>query len=173
MIRNLRVGDRIRVDSRKTSPVLAIFRHYRSSIPFVELHTIDNQTEPLRLTPFHSILSRKPYDHIEQYRFARDVSVGDFVFSILHGKLIEITAVHITIHVEEYAYAPLTFEGTIVTNNLIASCYATFSHSTMHILTTPIRWWYWILIQFQQFHLHKLSTMFCVHFVDLYLWLFI
>jgi hypothetical protein len=166
------VGDRIYVDSHKISSVLAIFRHHRSSIPFIELHTINNKTEPLRLTPLHSILLRKSNERIEQYRFARDVSVGDFVFSISSGQLIEITAVRSIVHVEEYAYAPLTFEGTIVANSLIASCYATFCHSIMHILMTPIRWWYWLLIQFQQPYLHKLSTIFCVRFVDLYLWLF-
>jgi hypothetical protein len=168
-ISDLHIGDRVRINSYKTSQVLAVFLHYRSSISFIELHTTINVSKPLRLTPTHSILVRKPHDRVEQYRFAHDVSLGDFVFSASTRQMMKVTELRKILHVEEYAYAPLTFEGTIVTNNITASCYATYCHSTMHMIMTPIRWWYWILIQFEQYNLHKLSTAFCVYFVDWYL----
>jgi len=168
-IRNLHVGDRVRINSYKTSEILAVFRHYRSSILFIELHSTSNVSKPLRLTPAHSILMRKPHDRVEQYRFARDISVGDFVFFASTRQMMKVIELREILYFEEYAYAPLTFEGTIVTNNMMASCYATYSHSIMHMIMTPIRWWYWFLIQFEQHYLHKLSTAFCVYFVDWYL----
>jgi hypothetical protein len=111
----------------------------------------------------------KLHDGGGQYRFARDISVGDFVFSASTGQMIKVIELRKIVHLEEYAYAPLTFEGTIVVNNIVASCYATYRHSIMHMIMTPIRWWYWILIQSEQHYLHKLSTSCCVCFVDWYL----
>ncbi|CAF3961116.1 unnamed protein product [Rotaria magnacalcarata] len=172
LMRDLRVGDQIHVSSGKVSPVVAIFRHQRSYLAFIELQTTSNLSKPLRLTSSHSILTRKPSNGIEQYRFARDVSVGDFVFSAIEQQSIKVTDVRHVFHADEYAYAPLTFEGTIVVNDLIASCYATHSHSNMHIIMTPIRWWYWALIQYQQLYLHGITTGLCERFVDTYLLLF-
>ncbi|CAM4836164.1 unnamed protein product [Rotaria magnacalcarata] len=172
LMRDLRVGDQIHVSSGKVSPVVAIFRHQRSCLAFIELQTTSNLSKPLRLTSSHSILTRKPSNGIEQYRFARDVSVGDFVFSAIEQQSIKVTDVRHVFHADEYAYAPLTFEGTIVVNDLIASCYATHSHSNMHIIMTPIRWWYWALIQYQQLYLHGITTGLCERFVDTYLLLF-
>ena len=166
---DLRAGDRVRINFHATSQVLTVFRHYRSSILFIELHSTTNLSKPLRLTPAHSILVHKLGDTVEQHRFARDISVGDFVLSASTHQMIKVIELRKILHVEEYAYAPLTFEGTIVVNNITASCYATYSHSIMHTITTPIRWWYWILIQFEQHYLHELSTTFCGHFVDWYL----
>lgn len=83
--------------------------------------------------------------------------------------MVKVTELREISRVEEYAYAPLTFEGTIVTNNITASCYATYSHSIMHMMMTPIRWWYWILIRFNQHYLNQLSTLFFGYVVDCYL----
>ena len=38
------------------------------------------------------------------------------------------------------AFVPLTAEGTIVVDGVLASCYASFDHDWAHLLTTPIRW---------------------------------
>ncbi len=39
------------------------------------------------------------------------------------------------------AYVPLTAEGTIVVDEILASCYDSFDHDLAHIALTPIRWY--------------------------------
>ena len=39
---------------------------------------------------------------------------------------------------------PLTAEGTIVVDGVLASCYASFDHDWAHLLTTPVRWFPWL-----------------------------
>ena len=38
------------------------------------------------------------------------------------------------------AYAPLTMDGNIVVDGVLASCYANTDHDLSHIGMTPIRW---------------------------------
>ena len=38
------------------------------------------------------------------------------------------------------AYVPLTMEGTVLVDGVLASCYASFDHHLAHIAMTPIRW---------------------------------
>ena len=42
------------------------------------------------------------------------------------------------------AFVPLTVEGTIVVDGVLASCYASFDHDWAHLLTTPFRWLPWL-----------------------------
>jgi hypothetical protein len=143
------------------SRVLAIFHHQRSSIRFLDIYTTNNQ-EPLRLTPSHSILIKKNNDKssLFYYDFAYNIVIGDLIFS---SKLKPVRVINIKeiILYNQTISTPLTFEGNILVNNLIASCYATYTHQFMHILTTPIRYWYQIEI-FSRFNY------FIVHFIDFY-----
>ena len=38
------------------------------------------------------------------------------------------------------AYVPLTMEGTIVVDGVLASCYPSAQHDLAHIVMAPIRW---------------------------------
>ena len=126
------------------SQILTVFHHRRSSVRFLDLYTTD-QVEPLRLTPSHSILTNK-HAHPQSsfhYEFASNLVVGDWLISSKRHS-IQITKIE-EIHLfNQTISTPLTFEGTIIVNDLIASCYATFSHQWMHWLSTPIRYWYQI-----------------------------
>ena len=37
-------------------------------------------------------------------------------------------------------YTPLTMEGNIIVNGILASCYAFGNHDLAHVGVTPIRW---------------------------------
>ena len=39
------------------------------------------------------------------------------------------------------AFVPLTEDGTIMMDGVVASCYASFDHDLAHIAMTPMRWW--------------------------------
>ena len=150
------------------STILVVFRHYRSSIRFLDICTA-GQMMPLRLTPLHSLLVLSKYDTRERYSFAKDLSIGDFVF-LSDLRPLKVVNIKEVVVYNDSGYAPLTFEGNIIINDLIASCYAKYGHSTMHIITTPIRWWFFILFKYQQFpyfnYLQKLTTDIIVSFID-------
>lgn len=171
-ISQVRVGDRVLVfrdPEIVASPVLAILTHLHAPIiDFLDLYTSDTT---LRLTPLHFLLVRKQNQMKITYVRAEDVSVGDFVYrssSASNLTFIRINRIEKRTVQKENAYTPLTLEGTVVVNDLVASCYATYSPSVMHILTKPVQWWFWLLIQFEFYRLAEWSSLVVVSFLDLY-----
>lgn len=153
----LHTGDEVLVHSSSgqfhPSRVLTVFHHQRSSVRFLDLYTTEN-SQPLRLTPSHSILTKNGYD------FASNLLVGDWLISS-EFQSIQITKIEEIVLVNQTISTPLTFEGNIIANNLIASCYATFNHQSMHWITTPIRYWY----QIERF---SRWNSYLVHLIDFY-----
>ena len=153
-----------------SSPVLAIFRHHRSSIRFIDIYTTES-IFPLRLTPLHSLLVRPKHSRTERYAFAQTISVDDFVFSS-DSRFIKVTNIIEILVSNDIVYAPLTFEGSIIVNGLVASCYGTLDHSIMHMITIPIRWWYFILLQFHRLpgfdYCQSITSNLIVLFIDFY-----
>ena len=167
------VGDLVFVKNKykvTTSPILAIFQHYRNVIRFLDIYT-NESINPLRLTPLHSLLVVAKYDKHPRYTFAQDVSINDIVFS---SDLHQVRVINIkeTLIYNDSGYAPLTFEGNIIVNDILASCYATYDHSIMHIITTPIRWWFYMLYEFYQsiefIYVQKLTSNIVISLVDFY-----
>jgi len=170
---DLVVGDHvyvIRKDEVITSPVLAIFRHHRNSIRFIDIYTAQT-VSPLRLTPLHSLLVFSKHGKTQHYSYAQDILVDDFIFSS-NLRLSKVTAIKEVLVDDDIVYAPLTLEGSIIVNDIVASCYGTLNHSIMHILTIPIRWWYFALFHFHQLtgfdHFQRMTSNFVVHVVDFY-----
>jgi hypothetical protein len=164
-LNTLNTGEEVLVYSSfgqlQKSRILTIFHHQRSSVRFLDIYTRNNR-EPLRLTPSHSILTKKNNDQqsLFHYDFAYNIVIGDFIFS---SKLESVQVVNIKeiILYNQTISTPLTFEGNIIVNNLIGSCYATYTHQFMHMLTTPIRYWY-------QIETVSRFNYFIVHFIDFY-----
>lgn len=68
--------------------------------------------------------------------FARDVSIGDRLFTINGTKRV----VSITFSLMTGYSAPLTYDGSLIVDGSWTSCYAEiFSHSLAHAAMTPIR----------------------------------
>jgi hypothetical protein len=143
------------------SRVLAVFHHQRSLVRFLDIYTTNNQ-EPLRLTPSHSILTRKNHakESLFHYNFAHNIAIGDFILSSNLNPVRVMNIKEIILYNQTIS-TPLTFEGNIIVNNLIASCYATYTHQLMHILTTPIRYWY-------QIETFSRFNYLIIHFIDFY-----
>lgn len=161
----MRIGEEVLVYSPSgkitKSRVLTIFHHQRSSVRFLEIHTASKQ-EPLRLTPSHSILMKKNDQKQSDfyYNFAFNIAIGDFVLSS-ELKPLRVINIKEIILSDQVISTPLTFEGNIIVNNLIGSCYATYRHEFMHMLTVPLRYWSQIET------LSQFNYVF-VHFIDFY-----
>ena len=117
-----------------------------SSIDYLEIKTKYDDTNggnPLHMTPGHSLLVRRKYKTRKEYLFASEVMVDDFLYQTVnnHQSIIETPITEINQIKQFDAYAPLTFEGNIIVNNRIVSCYGTFSHSTGHLVKMPRRYW--------------------------------
>lgn len=146
-----------------SSPILAIdiYQHHdhRSPVHYREIYTTMNSTA-LYITPSHLLLVRKKHSASLEYIFASQLNIDDHLYFVDgHGRLVNesrVTAIHDVALFD--AYAPLTFEGNIIVNHFIASCYGTFPHSIKHIITIPRRWFlYWkldvLLFHFIEFFL--------------------
>ena len=42
--------------------------------------------------------------------------------------------------ISEGSYVPLTTEGNIMVDGVLASCYASFDHDLSHFFMTPVQW---------------------------------
>jgi hypothetical protein len=126
----------------------------------LDIYTTDNP-QPLRLTPTHSILTKKntAKQSSFDYDFAYNIVINDWILSSTLKPIQVIEIKEITLENQTIS-TPLTFEGNIFVNNLIGSCYATFNHQFMHLLTIPIRYWY----QIESFS--QLNSL-LIHFIDL------
>jgi hypothetical protein len=170
-ISGLRIGDRVLVFDKNyitSSPVLAILTHLRAPmIDFIDLYT-SNTT--LRLTPTHFLLVRKQNQRRDSYARAQEVSVGDFIFVSSPPNItsVLITRVERRTVENEDAYTPLTLEGTIIVNDLVASCYSTYRPSVIHVITKPVQWWFWLLVKSEFYHTAEWSSRLVVHFLDFY-----
>lgn len=135
----------------RSSPILAVdvYQHYNHLLPveYREIYTTINSTA-LHITSSHSLLVRKKHKTYVEYVFARQINIGDHLYFAKEDdrSTNEVTVTHINDIILFDAYVPLTFEGNIIVNRLIVSCYGTFTHSTAHLIKMVRRWWlYWDL----------------------------
>jgi hypothetical protein len=153
-MRHLNVGDQILVAHQdadggikiESSPVLAIdiYQHYNivSPVLYREIHTMANHTV-LHITPAHSLLVKKKQRVDAEYIFASEVDIGDYIYILRDDyQSVEKIAVTGINDVQLFdAFAPLTFQGNLIINHVVVSCYGTFTHSIGHIVKMPRRWW--------------------------------
>ncbi|CAF3710654.1 unnamed protein product [Rotaria sp. Silwood1] len=153
-MRNLKIDDQVLVTYEtwnnniqlRWSPILAIdiYQKYRHHLPiqYLEIYTVINNTiSHLHITPSHSLLVTKKYSAEAEYIFASEVHIGDCLHTTTnnHAAIVKVEVTQIK-HVYLFdAYAPLTFEGNLIVNNVVVSCYGTFKHSIGHLIKLPRR----------------------------------
>ena len=99
----------------------------------------------LTLTPNHLVHASKTNDISSSVPiFASQVKKGDMIFVAKSPDVIEaVEVVSTSSKVIKGAYAPLTREGTVVVNDVVASCYAVVNdHQFAHAAFGPIRYLY-------------------------------
>lgn len=163
LMSRLEVGDRVLTlnsEGNLEYSEILLFMHHSpdQSAQFLRITTESGIN--ITITPSHLILRwQKPnvtilYDAIPVY--ARDVRVNDQL--LLHGndsrrQLFVDRIVNIEVIYQTGVYAPLTVTGTIVVNDVVASCYAViYSQRLAHLAFAPIRFYNSVTTSFSNFY---------------------
>ena len=95
------------------------------------------------MTEYH-LIPIKLQNENEKYIFANHVQIGDFLFVLEKNNQIKSSKViDIIIQIKIGYYAPLTTEGTLIINNILASCFASVKdHSLAQYSMFPFRYYY-------------------------------
>lgn len=64
----------------------------------------------------------------KNYLFAKQIKIGDCLLILFNGKLKYSPVINITIEMKKGYYAPLTMKGTLLINNVLASCFANINN---------------------------------------------
>ena len=106
----------------------------------------------LTITPNHLIYTRRGNEYnlhlseISSFRavFASKVRKGDYVLvhvgntGITKDRVVDVAAVSLA-----GIYAPVTEQGNIIVESILASCYADFeNHKLVHLAFAPLRWFH-------------------------------
>ena len=71
--------------------------------------------------------------------FADQIEEGDKLISWKGSKMTEETVVLVEPTSEKGIWAPLTMDGTLLVDGLLASCYASFSHDVSDLALAPVK----------------------------------
>ncbi|XP_064603757.1 desert hedgehog protein B-like [Liolophura sinensis] len=139
----LKVGQKVLTVNEDGTPsyteVLTFLkRHPRTDAVYWNIRTDKSN---IRMTPRHIVFTSASNDTAtRQPRFAHDVSVGDYLFSASSSNITSSKVLEITSQIMTGVYVPLTETGTLVVDELLASCYSSVDHYIAHAFVTPIRW---------------------------------
>jgi hypothetical protein len=147
----VRVGDRVLSATADGafvfSPVLLFLdRKPEEHALFYTLHTDSGHS--ITATPMHLVYAAAVANEVEvddevafEATFARDVNEGDLVLvQDGAGPLRPARVVRVEAQARQGVYAPLTAEGNVVVDNVLASCYAVIdSQSVAHAAFAPVR----------------------------------
>lgn len=146
-IKDLKLGDKVLAADEQGDVIYSDFLMFIDQDTQTQrLFYVIETTEPkrkLRLTAAHLIFTSSSSDNSERsITYASKVKPGHkvFVFDKTEGKLKSATVERI--YSEEYdsSFAPVTAHGTILVDQVLASCYAVIeSHKWAHWAFTPLR----------------------------------
>ena len=71
--------------------------------------------------------------------FADEILEGNKLVSWKGSKMTEEEVVHVEPTTEKGIWVPLTMEGTLLVDGLLASCYASFSHDLVDLAYAPVK----------------------------------
>ena len=100
---------------------------------------ISTNSTSIRLTPSHLIFRTSVADGSLASVFANEIEEGDKLVSWKGSKTTEVEVVAVEHIGETGVWAPLTTEGTLLVDDLLASCYAAFPHSLSDLALAPVK----------------------------------
>ena len=151
-INSLNYGDMVKVfDPSTNGASYSKFLDYldfdsTSTVNFIEIVT-EKTASKLEITNDHLIERLNHLSNQLEYVFAKQLNLNDKVRVLNADGLFELDTI-VSINSKESigAYAPLTESGTIVVNNVHASCYANiYSQNVAQIVFAPLRLIYKII----------------------------
>lgn len=138
----LKLGDKVQSmnkDGKIIYSEVAMFldnKPNKKDVLYFVLRT-ENPRRELYLTKFHLIYIRRRFSSFWKVQFAKMIQKGDFVKVWSDGKLVAAEVTSISISNERGSIAPLTNEGNIIVDGVLASCYALLED---HELADSIFW---------------------------------
>jgi len=131
---DLRLGDRVLVSMNNKYEPIYSFGHFatKAQAEFVQIRTTASTDTPLEMTPNHLLFVEKKEGAQQEVIPASSVKVGDKVLTGGGTANVFVTSIQ-TITRTDGAFAPFTPSGTIVTNGIQSSCFATIQDDTAKI----------------------------------------
>ena len=82
--------------------------------------------------------------------FADEIQEGDKLISWKGSKITEETVIAVGPTIEKGTWSPLTTEGTLLVDGLLASCYASFPHDLVDLALAPVKMFPTMLLDDQE-----------------------
>ncbi|CAF1278143.1 unnamed protein product [Rotaria sordida] len=140
----LEIGDEIlAVDHLEIVSTEMIFMLDKQRSKQAKFYTfITNSGHKITLTDLHLIPIISSNNKMN-YIAARQVQLGDQLYVLMNGHIESSPVRNITIEIKKGYFAPLTLTGTILINDVLASCYASAkNHQWAQTSMAPFRWYY-------------------------------
>jgi len=142
LLSELRPGDRVLVmndDKTIAEDEVMMMLDSQPTRPAL-FYSIETETgHRLSLTGNHFVA----VDHSDQYLAANQIKSFDRVFVHYQGKLQSVIVRNVTEEYKRGYFTPMTGRGTLIVNDMAASCYSSvLTHHLAHQVLAPLRWWY-------------------------------
>ena len=112
---------------------------HREANVFANFLKISTNSSSIVLTGNHLIFRTSVADGALESVFADQIEEGDKLVSWIGSKMTEEAVVAVEPTREKGFWAPLTMEGTLLVDGLLASCYASFPHDLVDLAFAPVK----------------------------------
>ncbi|KAM3860522.1 sonic hedgehog protein [Diretmus argenteus] len=151
-VRDLRAGDQVLAATEEGSPVYTDFIMFidQDSATTRLFYVIETESgQKITLTAAHLlfVVRNSTGDRRMSAVFASQVQPGQhvLVFDEAHERLTPVTVKRIYTQEHEGSFAPVTVQGTVVVDRVLASCYAVIEdHELAHWALAPVRLSHWV-----------------------------
>ncbi|CAM4760304.1 unnamed protein product [Rotaria magnacalcarata] len=143
-IGNLKIGDEIlAVNQLKIVSSEMIIMLDKEKSRQAKFYTfLTDSGHQISLTGLHLIPINSSDEKID-YIPAKEIKLGDRFYVVVNGQLKHSSVINISIEFKTGYFAPLTMTGTLLVNDVFASCYASAkSHHFAQTFMAPFRWYY-------------------------------